>query len=234
MILREPPSRLSNLEFASKLKNDKRDSHLVGEIVGTTISCSAAVLSWIVIIGSSVAIPISGGTSSAVTYLAFGAATASTIQCGNGLLRTGLEVHEPELKDWLDSQDWYTNASLAVDAISLADAGASGVVLAKTLKIAKTASSKSTPEILKGLSRAERKRLTQEIIKLNHPGISAKVMKSLISAGKYPKRYSQQQISQALSLRVKEALAASLSFFGSATSGVTRQIAVGVYDKTIE
>lgn len=98
----------------------------------------------------------------------------------------------------------------------------------------KTASSRSTVEVLKGMTRAERKRLTQEIIKLNHPGVSGKVMKALIAGGKYPKRYTQGQISQALTLKVQEAVGASISFIGSASSGVVKSVAVGVYERTVD
>lgn len=234
MVLREPPEQLTMPEYAATLWQNKRDSEIVGEIVGTSLSCGAAVLSWIVVIGAFGAIPLSGGASTAVTYLGYAAAAASTAQCFNGLARTSLELSNPELKDWLDSQHWYTNAALAVDALSLAGVGASGVVLAKTLKVTRVASSKNTVDVLRGLSRAERKRLTTEIIKLNHPGVSSKVMKALIGAGKYPKRYSQGQISEALALKVKEAIGASLSFAGSASSGAARTIAVGLHEATID
>lgn len=185
-------------------------------------------------IGSAGAIPISGGTSTAITYLGYAAATASTAQCLNSIGRTTLEAYSPSTKDWLDTQDWYTNTSLAVDAISLAGAGASTVVLLKTQKALKAASSKSTADILKGLTRAKRKRLTEEIIKLNHPNVSSKVMKALIAAGKYPKRYTQTQISTALALKIREAVGTSLSFLGSATSGSARSLAVGIYEQATE
>lgn len=122
----------------------------------------------------------------------------------------------------------------ALDVLSLAGVAVSGVALSKTLAAVRAASTKSTGDVLKGLSRAERKRLTQEIIKLNHPGISSRVMKNLIGAGKYPKRYSQGMISQALALKVKEAIGASLSLIGSASSGSIKALAVGIYEKTID
>lgn len=233
LVLREPPRQLTMPEYAASLRQNKRDSEIVGEMVGSSLSCGAAVLSWIVVIGAFGAIPLSGGASTAVTYLGYAAAAASTAQCFNGLARTALELGNPELKDWLDSQAWYTNAALAVDALSLAGIGASGVVLAKTLKVTRAASSKSTVDILRGLSRAERKRLTTEIIKLNHPGVSSKVMKTLIGAGKYPKRYAHGQISEALALKVKEAIGASFSFAGSASSGAARSLAVGLHEATM-
>ena len=234
LILREAPREYDAKSYSSKLRTDERESKLIGEVAGTALRCGAAVLSWVVVFGSGAAIPISGGTSAAVTYLGYAAATASTLQCINGGARTFLEVKKPETKDWLDSQEWYNSASLAIDAISVAGALASGAAVLKTVQVAKAASSKSTIEILKGLSRAERKRLTQEIIKTNHPKISSKIMKSLIRAGKYPSRFSQVQINNALSLNLKDAIGASLSFSGSAISGNVRTLAIGLYEETLE
>lgn len=234
LFFREAPDSMTPDQYAATLKKDARESQMVGEVIGTTLSCGAAVLSWLVIIGSSTAIPFTGGTSTAVVYLSYASAVAGTAQCLNGFARTGLEAYAPETKDWLDSQAWYTNTALAVDAISLAGAGASSVAVGKTLQLLKTSPNKTTREVLKGLSRAERKRLTQEIIKLNHPAVSAKAMKALIGAGKYPQRYTQGQISEALALKVKDALAASMTFTGSAISGLVKTLAVGVYEKTGE
>ncbi len=234
LVLRESPPAVEAKQFAATLKTDQRESQLVGEIVGMTLSCSAAVLSWVVIIGSLSAIPISGGISTAITYLGYSAAAASTAQCTNSIVRTGLELTAAQKKDWLDSQEWYQNTSLALDAISLAGVGASAVTVAKVLKSYKGATSRPLVEILKSMPRHERKRMTQEIIRLNHPNVSNSVMKTLIAAGKYPQRYAQSQISSAIALKAKEALSASISFLGSSTTGVSRSIAVGIYEQTIE
>tara|TARA_B100000446_G_scaffold137824_1_gene130285 strand:+ start:982 stop:1905 length:924 start_codon:yes stop_codon:yes gene_type:complete len=231
LVLREPQGERPVDEFAASLKNDQRESQLVGELVGTGLSCGAAILSWVVVMGSTVAIPISGGTSAAVTYLGYAAAVASGLQCANGIGRTVLEVSDPHTKDWFDSQEWYTNASHAVDVISLAGVAASSAAILKTVHTLKKTTSKSTLEVLKGLSRHERKRLTTEVIRLNNPGVSGKVMKALVRAGRYPKRFPHQSINQALQLKLKEAIAASFSFSGSALTGSARALAVGVYEE---
>lgn len=234
LVLWESPRGTSAKNFAAHVTSNQRDSKLIGELVGMSLSCSAAVLSWLVILGSGIAIPFTGGTSAALTYLGYAAATASAVQCANGTLRSYAEIKNPQLNDWLDSKEWYTNTAMAVDAVSLAGVGASTVMLARIGQTLKSASSRSTIEVLKGMTRAERKRLTQEIIKLNHPGVSGKVMKLLIAGGKYPKRYTQGQISQALTLKVQEAVGASISFIGSASSGVVKSIAVGIYERTVD
>jgi hypothetical protein len=231
IVLREPPGNRAVDEFAASLKNNKRESQLVGELVGTGLSCGAAILSWVVITSSTAAIPITGGASAAVTYLGYAAATASAVQCANGFGRTVLEVSDPQTKDWLDSQEWYSNASHAVDVISLAGVAASSVAVLKTVQTLKKTTSKSTREVLKGLTRQERKRLTEEVIRLNHHNVSGKAMKALIRSGKYPKRFPHESINQALVIKLKEAVAASFSFTGSALSGSARALAVGVYEE---
>lgn len=92
-------------------------------------------------------------------------------------------------------------------------------------------SGKSSLSILKGLSRAERKRLTQDIIRLNHPGLSNKLLKGLVKAGHFPKRYSGMRITQSLTLQLKDAIGASMSFSGSALSGSANSLAVGIYEE---
>jgi len=83
LILREPPRHVSTVNYANELKASRRDSKLSGELLNTGLSCGAAVLSWIVVTGATVAIPITGGASTAVTYLGIAAASASGLQCLN-------------------------------------------------------------------------------------------------------------------------------------------------------
>jgi len=234
VILREPPKLMHQKEFAGHLKGSQgniRESKLVGELAGTVLSCGAAFLGWIAVFGSSAAIPLTGGTSAAVTYLAVGASTASSMQCGNGLYRVYNERRNPEMNDFLDSNEWYQDITTALDIISLAGAAAAGAATLKTVKLLMANSSKSTSAILKGLSRAEKKRLTQDIIRSNHPGISNKLLKNLVKSGRYPKRYSGIKITQSLKLQLKDAIGASMSFSGSALSGNVNSIAVGIYEE---
>lgn len=67
--------------------NKQDDDRFYSELLSTGLSCGAAVLSWIVVGGSSAAIPVSGGASTAITVLAYGAATASSLQCVNSSYR---------------------------------------------------------------------------------------------------------------------------------------------------
>jgi cell division inhibitor SulA len=132
---------------------------------------------------------------------------------------------------YCDSQEWYQNTTIALDVISIAGAAAAGAATLKATKLLMANSGKSTLSILKGLSRAERKRLTQDIIRLNHPSVSNRVLKSMVKNGRYPKRFSGLKITQSLQLQLKDAVGASMSFAGSALSGNVNSLAVGIYEE---
>ena len=236
VVLREPPRQMSQQEFASHLKgsqSDIRESKLVGEVAGSVLSCGAAVLGWIVVFGSGAAIPLTAGTSTAVSYLAVTASLASSGQCLNGAMRTFNEIKAPAKNDALDSEEWYRATTLALDVISLAGAAAAGAATLKAIKLLKASSLDNSKILLNRLSRAEKKRLTQDIIRLNHPGVSNSALKQLINTGSYPKRYTGTQISLTMTLKLKEAVGATMSFAGSALSGTVNSLAIGVYEETV-
>ena len=231
IILREPPRYLSAQNHALDLKTSRRESKLVGEAVGTALSCGAAVLGWIVVFGSGAAVPITGGTSAAITYLGIAAATASTVQCVNGGYRTAKEYSDPEGLDALDSQEWYANMSTALDVISLAGAAAAGAATIRMVHTLRRTTGKSTRDVLNGLSRQERKRLTDEVNRLNHPGTSAARLRELTRSGALPKRYGNAQLSHSIQLQLKDAIGATLSFAGSALTGTIKTLAIGFYEE---
>jgi len=232
VLFKEAPPANKKAELQAHLESNHRNSHMAGELLGAGLSCGAAVLSWIVIVGASAAVPVSGGASTAVVVLTYSAAAASTAQCVNSVGRSVLEATAPSVNDWLDSQEWYTNASTALDVISVAGAVGSGFATIKTVFTVRAATGQTFMSVLKGLSRTQRKRLTEEIIRVNHPGISNGALKAMVRSNMYPKRYSNIQITEALTLKLKDALGATLSFTGSATSGVVKSLAVGIFEGT--
>ncbi|SQD76718.1 hypothetical protein [Moritella yayanosii] len=234
VVLREPPKHVTPMAYTSRLTSNVRESKLVGEAVGTALSCSSAVLAWVVVFGSGSIIPLTGGASAVVTYIGYSAAAASTLQCFVGLGRTVAEIKVPDKLDWLDSQEWYQETSAALDVVSLGGAIISGAITIKMVQRL-TITGKSMPNILKGLTRQQKARLTKEIYRQNIPGISNKIYKQLVRTGDVKRRYSQTQISDAIIIQLKDALGASLSFTGSAMAGNVNTLAVGLYEElTIE
>lgn len=230
IILKEPSQVMSANEYSQSLASNTRQSKLTMEGLSTTLACAGAVLSWIVVISSAAVVPVTGGASSAVTVLSYSAAIASSAQCGIGLVRTGAELVDPSLNDWMDSQEWFGITTTALDVISIGGAAASGLLTVKYIKTL-AAQGVTVKAALTKLSRAERKRLTQEIIRANMPGISSKMMKAMQRAGTFPKRYTSIQLSRSTQLQIKDALAATLAFSGSALSGTMRNLAIGVYEE---
>lgn len=233
LLLHETPPTERTIDYAVKLRTSERESRVIAESVGALLSCSAAVLGWVVVFGSAGVAPVTGGTSAAITVLTYSAAVASSVQCAVGLTRTVSEFRGGEMTDWLDSTEWYTEVMRALDVISLAGAASAGLSAFKAYQVARTSSSRSIKSILQGMTREERKRLTREIIKVNYPGISNGALKKMIRSGAFPKIYSRESINTALMLHVKDAIGASFSFTGSAFSGVLGEMVVGVYEATL-
>lgn len=195
----------------------------VTEHTSTALSCGAAILSWLVVFGSGAASVPTLGASTPLTVLSYAAAIASTGQCVNGGYRSAkLVAGEEENLKWLDSLEWYQKTSAALDLVSLAGAGASYMATIKTYKVLKASGNQSLTAALREMPRAERKRLTEELIRAAHPGISNAAVKAYLRAGVYPKRYGQAEISRFLRRQLLDAVAATMSFSGSALSGVIR------------
>ena len=82
-----------------------------------------------------------------------------------------LAIHNDHGSDvaWLDSQDWYVATTTVLDVISLTAAGTALRGTLETYKLMKAASSSKVTAWFQSLSRAERKRITEEIIKGRDP-----------------------------------------------------------------
>jgi hypothetical protein len=170
MVLREGPpicqvglmtivlrDKIEDAVLHSPSASQSRDGKLLFELLGVGLSCSAAVLGWVVVAGGAGAAPITGGSSVFLTYLAIGAAGASSIQCVNAIGRAGAEIYAPHELDILDSEGWYQKAMLFLDGISLAGAvGSAAVTIRMALRL-KAATSTTMIQVLKGLSRQQRR-----------------------------------------------------------------------------
>ena len=227
IVLREPPLPRPALEYLADVKTNPRESRLALEGAGVAVSCGSAVLGWIVLITAGVAIPFTGGGTVFMATLGGAAALAGTAQCGNALYRTHNEIHSPERNDQLDSEEWYQTATLALDVISLGGAAAAGMVTFKGVKLLLSQGVKPR-QALEGLSRAERKRLTEEVARIRYPGISNKMLKFRQRAGEIPKRYSNEAVRATTIRQIKESLGVGLTFTGSAMGGAFRHVAVAI------
>ncbi|MDX1669704.1 MAG: hypothetical protein R3194_09820 [Limnobacter sp.] len=115
-----------------------------------------------------------------------------------------------------------------LDGVSLLGVGASALAATKVARLIKRAGV-SIPQALTGdVSRQARKRLTQEAIKLKHPGLSNGAVKALIRSNAYPSRYTRDLISEGILRSLRDSVSASLSFLSSAFDGHVKQVTVYV------
>ncbi|PRA30733.1 NAD synthetase [Pseudomonas poae] len=231
VILREAQKYIAPTQFAQQVQDNPRESRLVGEAVNTTLSCAGAVIGWIVVLSGSVAVPFSAGASSVVVALGYTAATASSLQCFASGYRTVNEIRNPAKNDQLDSEEWYQYTMIALDAASLVGVGASSLATLKLVRLNKATTGKSVREVLRGLNRQERAKLTKELLSISDPRLSSKMIKLKQLSGDLPKRFTPTEVKHATVTQIKDALGAVIGFTGSAVSGNVRTIAVGLYEE---
>jgi len=231
LILREAQKYIAPTQFAQQVQDNPRESRLVGEAVNTTLSCAGAVIGWIVVLSGSVAVPFSAGASSVVVALGYTAAAASSVQCFASGYRTVNEIRNPAKNDQLDSEEWYQYTMIALDAASLVGVGASSLATLKLVRLNKATTGKSVREVLRGLNRQERAKLTKELLSINDPRLTSKMIKLKQLSGELPKRFTPTEVKHATVTQIKDALGAAIGFTGSAVSGNVRTIAVGLYEE---
>ena len=230
VILREAVRHTTPDQFITRIHNDRRESRVLKEAANVALSCTGAYLSWVVILSGTIAVPFTAGASSIITAIGYSAAVASTAQCAASIGRTAAEFVQPQYNDWLDSQDWYQSVSMVLDGLSLAGAGASALTTVKLLSLTKATTGKGTRAVLEGLSRQERRRLTEELLRLQDPRLSSKLLKLRQVSGALPKRFTPTQFRHATITQIRDALSASFGLAGSGYSG-NINIAVGLFEE---
>ncbi len=96
------------------------------------------------------------------------------------------------------------------------------------------ATGKSWMAVVKGLSRAERRRLAEELIRLQSPGISGGRLKALVRMGTFTKRLGAAEFTERLFFQRKDAISATFSFASSGTSGLVRKGVASVYVHVVQ
>ena len=206
---------------------------LWSEVFGAGLNCMGAVLSGVAIAGEATAAPVTGGTSLALVYVTSAAAVASSAQCGVSVGRVLNAVFDPQANQILDSAAWYQVTGDVLDGISLAGSVASLGQAAQACIRLKQASGRPFREILKGMSRAERKRLAEDIAKYTGEATTRHQFIQLTRAGVIPKIFSNKAVTQALRNQLLNTVSSALGVGGSAlppnvssTSGLVHKFIV--------
>lgn len=234
VILREAPSYVGRVEFARRLANEPREADVTFEAVNAGFACGSAVISWLVMVGGSALSPFTFGATGVVAAIGYSSAIASSVQCVIGARRTYNEMTDPARNDALDGEPWYQAVMAGLDAASLLGASNAAMSTVRFVSMLKKTTGKNTHQVLKGLSRQERVKLTKELLSINHPEISRKMIKLKQMAGELPKRYTSAEIKRGTVVQMVDAVGAISSITGSVRSGNTRTIALGLYEQASE
>lgn len=231
IILREAPRYTSPEQFMNQLQTNPRESRVVKEAVGTTLSCAGAYIGWVVMLSGTVAVPFTGGASAALAVVGYSAAVASSAQCAIGAYRTFNEIADPAENDAMEQEAWYRNSAPILDAVSLLGVGASGLNTVRFLQVRKASTGSSWYELTRSLSRQQRKSLTKELLSIKHPALTAKQLKLQQSAGTLVKRYTPTQINHSTQTLIKDSVGAAIGLGGSSS---VQSLAVGLYEEVVE
>ena len=231
VVLREAPRYVGPVEFKRMLEHEPRESRLMAEAMSTAVTCAGALLSWVVVTSGFMLMPFTAGTSAVISFIGQAAAMAGTVQCIAGVLRTGSEAAFPEFNDYLDSESWYQDATLVLDGVALLGVATSMLVTVKAISTTTRVTGKSVRQVLKGLTRQERAKLNDELLRIRDPRLTPKLLKLEKANGRASKRISATRMQHATATHIKDVLAASLSVTSSATNGNVRTLAVGIYEE---
>lgn len=207
-------------------------ARLSSELIGLGLNCGSAVLTGLAVAGEVGAAPLTAGSSALLVYPTAVAAVGTSLQCGIAIGRVINHVFiDPRNNEQLDSTEWYRTTSDVLDAISLVGVGANAGLALKSIIRLRQASGHSFMKILKGMDRAERKRLAQDLARHASGATSNKQLKALIRAGKFPKIFSQQQVSQAMLAQLYGAISSALDVSASAWSGNVNKVIVHLFQE---
>lgn len=230
LVLREAPRYVGPVEFKRMLEHEPREPEMMKEALKASVTCVGALLSWHVIYSGVALMPFTGGTSIVISFIGTAAVVAGLFQCAAGAYRTVNEAWEPQRNDRLDSNAWYEGMMAALDAVSLLGVATSAVTTLKVIHLSKRATGKSLREVLRGLNRQERAKLTDELLSIQDPRLTPKLLKLKQAAGSFPKRIPATQIKPIIATHRNDAFAAALGLTGSALSGNTKTLAIGIYE----
>jgi len=213
-------------EPAIILEQTKTTSRTGKEVLNLVMSCGSAVLTGAAAVVGAGAAPFTGGASLVLTYIGGAAAVASAGACGLAIGRMVNNAYDPTLNDLLDSSGWYQVTSTTLDAIQLAGGVASlGGTARAALRLSRT-TGRPLKDILRQMSRADRKRLAEDLAKYTKKAATRKQFIRLARKGEVPKIYSQKAITKGIRQALLESSSAILDMISSALSGNVRQVIV--------
>jgi len=207
------------------------ESNLGGELLMAGLSCGAAFFAGVAGAAGVAAAPVTGGASAALTVVVWAGSAATAAQCGMSTGRVLNEIFDPRANEILDSDPRVQRTSAALDAISVAGGVASlGQAAQVAIRLSRT-SGRPLTQILKGMNRAERKRLAQDIARYTKTAATRRQFIRLARAGKVEKVFSTQRVNKAVLEQLLSSVSAGLTMIGSGSKGVIREVVVHLVEE---
>ena len=228
-------------EYQNNSKAASPKSTLGSESLNTVLSCGSAAITWLLLVGEGASGEVTLGATWAAMPLTTAAALASSASCGvaTGRFANSATGHS-DYNDMLDGDPIYKGAMMAMDAVQMVDVVKSLGKSAQLIKLlqSKKFGSKGVLAAYKAMDRASRKRLAEEIVKMNNPNL-AKTQKAIrqilngeraLPAGQHAiKMYNQTQVQALLKTKLVEFLGSAFTTAGSYNGG-TIDYLIGVVE----
>ncbi len=185
-----------------------------------------------VIASGAALMPFTAGASSIISFIGKAAAVASTVQCIGGALRTASELAFPEVNDYLDNETWYEAATAGLGRYCFDGCCQLGIRhREESSQRPRKVTGKTARQVLRGLTRQERTKLNNELLKIRDPRLTTKLLKLEKASGNVTKRISAIQMQRATAAHKMDIAAALLGFTSSTVSGNVRTLALGIYEE---
>lgn len=208
------------LPEATPVLKENKKSGLILEMVGMGLSCASAAFAGAATVAATSAAPVTAGSSLVISAIGYSATVASAAQCGVSAGRVLNAIFVPKNNDMLDSNIWVNRTSQALDAIALAGGVVQlGSMAQVAIRLSRTTNRPLT-QVIKGMTRSERKKLAQDIARYADKAKTRKQFIRLARAGHIPKIFTRNQISKALISQLLESLSTVLTVSDSARAGV--------------
>ncbi|WP_433884768.1 NAD synthetase [Pseudomonas vranovensis] len=228
VVLREVKRYLAPAQYLEQLSSDPREPRVFERLLGTAATCVSTYISWRVLYSGSIAVAFGGPVGVAISVVSTAAVVAGIGLCVIGGMRTTIEVAKPELNDFLDDMVAVRLIESSLEAISSAGLATSSMSIFRLLQVRRNATDRGWFDLLRGLSRQQRKSLTAELLSIKHPSLTAKQIRLQQRLGNLPKRYTPTEIKHSTTTLIKDALGVALGI-GSNTNVQT--IVLGLYEE---
>jgi hypothetical protein len=107
----------------------------------------------------------------------------------------------------------------------------SAFVTVKVVTTTTKVTGKTARQVLRGMTRQERTKLNNELLKIRDPRLTTKLLKLEKASGNVAKRISAIQMQRATAAHNMDIAAALLGFTSSTVSGNIRTLALGIYEE---